>query len=92
MLKTVSIVVTGKVQGVYYRQSTREKAAELQITGEVKNMPDDSVHIIATGEEVKIESFVTWCKQGPPGAKVEHVTVEELPLRSFEKFSIVRLN
>ena len=92
MLKTVSIVVTGKVQGVYYRQSTREKAAELQITGEVKNMPDDSVHIIATGEEVKIESFVTWCKQGPPRAKVEHVTVEELPLRSFEKFSIVRLN
>jgi acylphosphatase len=65
MLKTVSIIVTGKVQGVYYRQSTKEKARELQITGEVKNMPDDSVYIVATGSSEQLNQFIEWCKTGP---------------------------
>ncbi|MEI9808619.1 MAG: acylphosphatase [Bacteroidota bacterium] len=75
MLKTVSIIVTGKVQGVFYRQSTKEKATSLHITGEVKNMPDDTVHIIATGTGEQIEQLVSWCKQGPPKARVASVFV-----------------
>jgi acylphosphatase len=90
MLKTVSITVSGKVQGVFYRQSTREMATVLDIKGEVRNMPDETVSITATGSEDKIEQLIQWCKQGPPGAKVINVTTEELPLKTFNKFGIVR--
>ena len=90
MLKTVSIIVSVKVQGVYYRQSTKEKARELSITGEVRNMPDDTVCIIATGDPDRIEQLIQWCKQGPPRARVVNVAIQELPLKTFDKFSITR--
>lgn len=90
MLRTVSIIVKGKVQGVYYRQSTKEKATSLGIKGEVKNRPDDTVHIIATGTSEQIDQLVEWCRQGPPRARVMDVMMEEIPLQTFEKFSITR--
>jgi acylphosphatase len=90
MQKTISIIVSGKVQGVYYRQSTKEKATELNITGEVRNLPDDTVEIIATGTDEQIEKLVNWCRTGPPKAKVTDVIIKELQLQSFHKFSIVR--
>lgn len=90
MMKTVAIIVSGKVQGVFYRQSTKEKAAALAITGEVKNLPDDTVHIIATGEPNQIEQLIEWCRQGPPRARVSGVTIEEKPLQQFESFTIQR--
>lgn len=90
MLRTVSITVKGKVQGVYYRQSTKEKANELGIKGEVRNMPDDTVHIIAAGTKEQTEQLIEWCHTGPSRARVSNVVVEEIALRSFEKFSIVR--
>jgi acylphosphatase len=90
MLKTVSIIVTGKVQGVFFRQSTREKAKELVITGEVKNLEDGNVHIIATGTENQLAAFIDWCKKGPPRAVVAGVEINKLPLKLFEHFMIVR--
>jgi acylphosphatase len=90
MLRTVSIIVTGKVQGVYYRQSAKEKARELNVTGEVRNMPDDAVYIVATGTEEQLTQLIEWCKQGPPGARVVNVTADEIELKIFEKFNIVR--
>jgi acylphosphatase len=90
MTKTFSIVVSGKVQGVFYRQSTKEFAASLDLKGEVRNMPDDTVEIIATGLSENIEKLIKWCWQGPPKAIVTNVTVKEIPERSFDKFRIVR--
>jgi acylphosphatase len=90
MLKTVSIRVSGRVQGVFYRQTAKEKATELDIKGEVRNMPDDTVHIIATGTSEQIKQLIAWCRQGPPKAQVQDVIVEEISLQSFDKFSIVR--
>jgi acylphosphatase len=90
MLKTVSITVSGKVQGVFYRQSAQEKAIKLDITGEVKNLPDETVLIIATGTAEKIEEFIQCCWQGPARAKVTIVNVEEMTLQLFNKFNIVR--
>lgn len=90
MLQTFSIIVSGKVQGVFYRQSTKEKADSLGIKGEVKNMPDDTVHIIATGNEDQINQLIEWCKQGPPRARVTNVVVEEITLKEFNKFTIAR--
>lgn len=90
MLQTISITVSGKVQGVYFRQSTKEKAVLLGLTGFVKNLPDKTVHVTATGVKELLDELVAWCRQGPPHAQVMDVLVQELPLQLFEKFSIQR--
>jgi acylphosphatase len=89
-MPTFLIIVSGKVQGVWYRQSTKEKALELGITGEVSNQPDGTVRIIATGTKEQLTQFTEWCKKGPPKAKVINLDVEELPLNQFNSFSVER--
>ena len=92
MQQTISITVTGKVQGVFFRQSAREKALELGITGQVKNLRDGNVHITATGTKEQLAALTDWCKKGPPRAEVTGVEIIELPLNLFEHFSIVRFS
>lgn len=89
-MKRVVINVSGKVQGVFFRASTKEKADELHISGTVRNNADDSVTVDAQGEEESIEQFVEWCKQGPPRARVDHFEITELDLSGgFDGFAIV---
>jgi acylphosphatase len=90
MLKTLSITVSGKVQGVYYRQSAKEKAIELGITGHVKNLRNGNVFITATGTAEQLSFFIEWCKKGPPRAEVAGVEIIEIPLADFNHFRIVR--
>ncbi len=90
MLKTVSILVSGKVQGVWYRKYTLDKAVELNLTGFVKNLPDDTVYIVATGTAEQLQELVTWCWTGSPKSKVSAVAVEERELMEFEGFGIER--
>ena len=90
MKKTFSIIVTGKVQGVFYRQSTKEKAKALGITGHVRNMPDDTVYIVATGPSEQIGQLITWCRQGPPKANVKELIVGEMEFEVFDSFTINR--
>lgn len=90
MLVTYSIVVRGKVQGVFYRQGTKEKATSLGIVGTVKNEADGSVHIIATGDKETLDELVKWCRQGPPKARVESVHAETVPPQAFSNFTITR--
>lgn len=87
---TITITVSGKVQGVYYRQSTKETATALGITGEVKNLLDGSVYIVATGTKEQLDKLIAWCRQGPPKARVTGVEVQELPLLQIDGFSIHR--
>jgi len=89
-MKTVSIIVSGKVQGVFYRQSTKELATALELKGKVRNMPDDTVEIVATGEDEQIDKLVKWCRIGPPKAEVADVVVKDIPFQSFERFIIAR--
>ncbi len=90
MLQTISILVKGKVQGVFYRQSTKEKAVAIGITGTVCNLPDDLVAIMATGKQEQLDLLVAWCKQGPPQAVVSNVDVTAQPLQMFKGFSVVK--
>lgn len=90
MLETVSIIAEGIVQGVYYRQSAKAIATDLNITGEVKNKKDGSVHIIATGTATQLEQLIEWCNKGPERAIVTNVKVEKIPLQIFISFSIVK--
>ena len=92
ILESISIIVDGLVQGVYFRQSTKAKATDLGITGEVKNKPDGTVHITATGAASKLNELVEWCWKGPDSAIVKNVKVEKIPLTIFADFNIVRQN
>lgn len=84
------LVITGKVQGVFYRQSSKERAQQLNIKGWVKNRPDGSVEMTIAGEEDDIKSFITWCRQGPPQAGVDNVQIEPTEETAFDNFSILR--
>ncbi len=68
--------IHGRVQGVFFRQSTREKARELGLSGWVKNMPDGTVEALATGPENVINELIAWCEQGPAYARVDKVDVQ----------------
>jgi acylphosphatase len=68
--------ISGRVQGVFYRQTTREKARALGLSGWVRNMPDGTVEAEARGPRERIDELITWCRQGPPSATVANVMVE----------------
>jgi acylphosphatase len=89
-LKTVEIIVSGKVQGVFFRQSTRDQARALEIKGHVENLNNGDVKIIASGEEKSLEALYQWCRTGPPHAQVTRVTKSAIPWREFDSFQVVR--
>lgn len=72
-MKSCTIVVRGKVQGVYYRQTAREQALKLRLNGFVMNRDDGSVYIEAEGEEPALQQMADWCRKGPVLAKVTAV-------------------
>lgn len=71
--------VSGRVQGVFFRDSTREKARELGLYGYVTNTPDGDVEALFEGPKEGVEEMVRWCGQGPSQASVENVDVEYEP-------------
>lgn len=77
-MKRARVRVDGRVQGVFYRQSTMEMAQELGLGGWVRNLPDGSVEALFEGEAGRVEQAVAWCRQGPPRASVSGVAVEWL--------------
>ena len=74
---TKFLTIKGKVQGVFYRRSARNKAKELGINGWVKNEKNGDVIILAQANDNQIADFILWCKQGPEGAQVETVIDEK---------------
>jgi acylphosphatase len=89
-MRTIAIIVKGKVQGVFFRKSTREKAVSIGLKGTVENLPDGSVFILASGENDLIDNFIRWCESGPPRAIVTEILLEERQVNaSFQDFSIL---
>jgi len=89
-MKTIQLIIKGKVQGVFFRATAKDIADGLGVKGWVRNLPDRNVEIRATATEALLQKYIDWCKQGPPKAKVEDVTVEELVLEEFNSFKIIR--
>jgi acylphosphatase len=89
-LQTIRLIIKGKVQGVYFRQSSREKAQQLGVTGTVKNLADETVEILASGTPEQLQQLKEWCRLGPPRALVNDVLEEILPPQEFHGFSIER--
>lgn len=84
------ITITGKVQGVFYRGSAREQSERLGVNGEVRNMPDGSVLLIAEGEEDAVKALIAWCHYGPPRAEVLEVAVKEGVVKGYKDFRVIR--
>lgn len=90
MKKRVRILVAGRVQGVFFRASTKSVADELGLAGTVRNLPDGGVEVIAEGASESVDAFAAWCRQGPPRARVERLSViEEAYCREYSDFSIL---
>ena len=78
-LSAIKATVYGRVQGVFFRASTRKVARELELSGTVRNLPGwREVEVHAEGEKGQVEKLLEYLKTGPPGAKVEKVDVEWL--------------
>jgi acylphosphatase len=84
------IVVKGRVQGVRYRRSAHETALGLGVRGYAMNQPDGSVRIEAEGPREALDQLVTWCRIGPPAARVQEVVVSEGPLQHHPQFHVKR--
>ena len=78
MRKRTILKISGKVQGVFFRDSSRIEAKELNLSGWVKNTTDGTVEILAEGEDKDLKKFIEWCKYGPDHAEVEKVDVKWL--------------
>ncbi|HSE84791.1 MAG TPA: acylphosphatase [Candidatus Binatia bacterium] len=87
----VHLKINGRVQGVYFRASTVEQARRLGLAGWVMNCPDSSVEVIAEGAIEQLEKLISWCRSGPPGARVKEVLAEwEASKEEFQSFYIKR--
>ena len=89
-MKNLHINISGKVQGVFFRASTKATADFLGITGWVKNVPDGGVAIEAEGDEFALGEFLTFCKRGPDDAVVEKVTIDEGQLKNYRNFELLK--
>ena len=89
-MKHYNITISGKVQGVFYRDSTKDKAEELGVKGWVRNEPDGTVYMEAEGDKESLDKLIDWCKQGSPRAKVENVHYEVGEEKGFEEFEVRR--
>lgn len=75
MTKRVRLLISGMVQGVFYRASAARTARGYQLSGFVQNLADGSVEVIAQGEQSALTAFIQWCSKGPSGARVDRVEV-----------------
>lgn len=86
-LISIHCFVSGKVQGVWFRASTKEQADKCGVAGWVRNLPDGRVEVLAAGERSQVARLYDWLHVGPPLAKVTSLTYEELPWQAFTGFT-----
>lgn len=81
-------LISGRVQGVFYRASAEERARGLDVTGYAKNLPDGRVEVLACGEEMAVKEFCDWLGRGPPNARVTGVDMQDVdPAQTPKGFS-----
>ncbi len=88
-MKRVHLMVSGNVQGVFYRDFARREADKLGVKGYVRNISNGSVEVVAEGGDSAIRKFIASCKKGPLMAFVKNVDVKEgQPTNEFEEFEV----
>lgn len=88
----IRVMISGNVQGVFFRISTQDKARELKLTGWVKNIFTNAVEILAEGDREKLSLFTGWLQLGPPNATIDKISIEweESLDKEFSSFEIHR--
>ena len=87
--KRIHIFVTGRVQGVFFRQSTRVMGIKNNVNGWVRNLDDGRVEIVAEGETKNINNLADWCKTGPANSRVDEFELSEEGFTGeFENFEV----
>lgn len=82
-------LISGRVQGVYFRASTRQEALALGLAGHARNLADGRVEVLAVGSPTAVEQLIRWLEAGPPAARVDAVEVSEAPLEAeVEGFAV----
>jgi len=89
MNKAIKAVVSGKVQGVWFRASTMETADKLNLNGYAKNLPNGNVEVMATGKKIDLEKFVVFLSHGPKSAVVDKLQWEWVDVETFVQFEVL---
>jgi acylphosphatase len=87
-VQRLKVVVTGRVQNVWYRDSCRNEALALGVAGWVRNCSAGTVEAVFEGSPEAVSQMVSWCRTGPPRARVENVEVTEEPVRNEAGFLV----
>ncbi len=82
------VLVSGVVQGVFFRDSCRRQAQAAGVTGWVRNRPDGRVEALFEGPPAAVERLVAWCRQGPSQAEVDSVEISDQPLSGAKGFRL----
>ncbi|MCP4690487.1 MAG: acylphosphatase [Desulfobacterales bacterium] len=88
--RRVHAVISGRVQGVFFRMETKYAAERFGVFGWVRNLPDGTVEAVFEGDEKNVADVLAWCEQGPPHARVDKVVSNQEPVQNkFDRFDVV---
>ena len=89
-MKRVHVVVSGRVQGVFYRATCGDAARRLELGGWVRNLPDGRVEAVFEGQDGRVDEMVEWCRRGPELAHVDLLEVVPEPVAGEREFRVTR--
>jgi len=89
-MKHIKIRITGKVQGVGFRFTTKVVADQMGVRGMIKNEKDGSVYIEAEADEMLLDVFLEWCNEGPDRSQIENVEVTAGELKNYRNFEVIK--
>jgi acylphosphatase len=81
-------IVSGRVQGVFFRDTCERVATGLGVSGWVRNRPDGTVEVVAEGERAAVDELLTWCRDGPPRARVDRIEITAEPVAAERGFRV----
>ena len=88
-MKRIHVLISGKVQGVFFRAEAQRAAMDLNLTGWVRNLPDGRVETVLEDEDTNVDKMLAWCHHGPPAARVQEVIiVDHTYTGEFRNFNI----
>ena len=90
-MKTIKAIISGTVQGIFFRKFVKEKAEELGLKGFARNLDDGRVEVVVEGRDENVNEIVEKCRQGPPHSDVKNVETSEIKHQGFSAFKVLRL-
>ncbi|MFA5173694.1 MAG: acylphosphatase [Candidatus Pacearchaeota archaeon] len=90
-MKTIKMLVSGTVQGVFFRKYVQEKAAELGLRGFCRNLDNGDLEVVVEGKDENTTKMIEIVKKGPPYAKIKEIQTQEIKHQGFEDFRVLKM-